>query len=170
MMRRLTPTRSLLRTMGLALLLGVATLAGALEARQPAPDVDLGGGQMLSSLKGKVVYIDFWASWCAPCRQSFPWMNDMQKRYGAQGLVVVGINVDDKRQDADEFLAQLPAEFKVSFDPEGDTARRFGVRSMPTSVLVGADGKVVRVQAGFRVEQSHELEDTVAGALVAHPK
>lgn len=156
----------------LLLVLACALLpqARALDVGGAAPDIELsigGGPKQLRELKGRVVYVDFWASWCAPCRQSFPWMNEMQHKYGAQGLQIVGINLDAKRSDAERFLAEVPARFMLAFDAKGDSARRFGVRGMPTSVLIGADGKVLAVHRGFRSEQSAELEQRLAAALEA---
>jgi thiol-disulfide isomerase/thioredoxin len=147
-----------------------AASAFALEVGQAAPAVELAGGtaaHALSELRGKVVYVDFWASWCGPCRQSFPWMNDMQRKYGAQGLQIVGINLDAKRIDADQFLSQLPAQFALAFDATGESAKRFGVKGMPTSVLIGKDGKVLLVHQGFREEDRKELEQRLAAALAA---
>ena len=142
--------------------------ARALEIGQVAPDIDLPAGtvaQKLSELKGKLVYVDFWASWCGPCKQSFPWMNDMQRKYGARGLQVLAINLDAKRADADQFLAQSPAAFGLAFDSKGESAKRFGVRGMPTSMLLGADGKVLFVHQGFRLEERAELEAKLAAAV-----
>lgn len=157
------------RSAGLAwLLAGMVGGAWAAEVGQPAPDLDLqgaAGAQHLSDLKGKVVYVDFWASWCGPCRQSFPWMNAMQSKYGSQGLQVVAINLDAKRADADQFLAQLPAQFAVAFDGKGDSARRLGVKGMPTSVLIGADGRVLAVHQGFREDERQALEQRLVAAL-----
>lgn len=144
--------------------------AHALDAGQSAPDIDLPGATVaprLAALKGKVVYVDFWASWCGPCRQSFPWMNDMQQKYGAQGLQVIAVNVDAKRADADQFLSEVPARFALAFDPKGDGPRRIGVKAMPTAVLIGADGKVVRVHQGFREQDRAELEASLVAALSA---
>lgn len=145
----------------------------ALDAGQPAPDIELAAGpgvEKLSKLKGKLVYVDFWASWCGPCRQSFPWMNEMQAKYGAKGLQIVGINLDAMRADADQFLAQLPAKFTLSFDSKGDTAKRFGVKGMPTSVLIGPDGTVLAVHQGFKDEDRKELEAKFVNALGALSK
>jgi cytochrome c biogenesis protein CcmG/thiol:disulfide interchange protein DsbE len=153
-----------------AICVAAATPALALDAGQAAPDIDLsspGGTQKLSSLKGKVVYLDFWASWCGPCRQSFPWMNEMNSKYGAKGLQVVGVNLDAKQADADKFLAELPAKFSVAFDPKGESAKRFEVKGMPTSVLIGADGKVLAVHQGFKDDDRKELEAKFASALAA---
>ena len=119
----------------------------------------------LADFKGKLTYVDFWASWCGPCRQSFPWMNEMQAKYGARGLQVVGINLDRKRDDAERFLAELPATFTIAFDAAGDSAKRFGVKGMPTSVLVGPDGKVLYMHTGFRDEERAQLEGRIAAAL-----
>lgn len=157
------------RRLLLAAALTLATSAAfALDIGQPAPDVDLPDSAIaarLSDLKGKVVYVDFWASWCGPCRQSFPWMNDMQRKYGARGLQVVAINLDAKRADADRFLAQNAAGFALAFDSKGESARRFAVKAMPSSMLIGADGKLLYVHQGFRLEERAELEGRLAAAL-----
>jgi cytochrome c biogenesis protein CcmG, thiol:disulfide interchange protein DsbE len=163
-----------LRITGLALALSVLSFhSHAVDAGQPAPDIDLSigtGADKLSKLKGKVVYVDFWASWCGPCRQSFPWMNDMQSKYGAKGLQIVGVNLDAKRADAEQFLAQVPAKFSLSFDAKGDSAKRFAVKGMPTSVLIGSDGTVLAVHQGFKDEDRKELEAKFVSALGAMAK
>jgi len=161
-----------LSSLTLALLLSLATTlpAHAVDVGAAAPEVSLAGprGQVsLSALKGKVVYLDFWASWCGPCRQSFPWMNEMQAKYGAKGLQVVGVNLDAKRPDADKFLAEVPASFTIAFDAAGDTPKRYAIKGMPTSVLVGADGKVLQVHTGFRDDERKALEDAIVAALAA---
>ena len=154
------------------LLLAAAMLFGgsvhALDAGQPAPALQVPGTTAaidLAAFKGKVVYVDFWASWCAPCKQSFPWMNEMQAKYGARGLQIVAVNVDQRREDADKFLAEVPANFLVGFDAKGDSPRRFEIKGMPSSVLVGPDGKVVKVHAGFRADERKAQEDAIVAAL-----
>lgn len=142
--------------------------AWAIEAGQMAPDIDLPGsslGARLSDLKGRHVYLDFWASWCGPCRLSFPWMADMQRQYGSRGLQVLAINLDAKRADADAFLAKSPAGFALAFDAKGESARRMGVKGMPTSLLIGPDGKVVFVHQGFRLDERAALEAKLLAAL-----
>ncbi len=144
--------------------------AHALDAGQPVPDVELPGAtvaQRLSDLRGKLVYLDFWASWCGPCRQSFPWMNEMQRKYGARGLQIVGINLDARRADADQFLAQTPAGFALAFDTKADSAKRLGVKGMPTSVLVAPDGRLLWVHQGFRADERAEVEARFVAALPA---
>jgi thiol-disulfide isomerase/thioredoxin len=120
----------------------------------------------LDRLRGRVVYVDFWASWCAPCRRSFPWMNEMQQKYGARGLTVVGVNVDKRRPDAERFLQQTPATFTVVYDEAGRSPEAYGVKAMPTSYLIDAAGRVVAVESGFRDEQKAALEERIR-ALVA---
>lgn len=115
--------------------------------------------------KGKIVYVDFWASWCVPCKQSFPWMNEMQAKYGERGFEVVAINVDAKQSEADKFLVQTPAKFQVAFDPVGDTPKKFGVKAMPSAVIIGADGRVLHVHAGFRDGDKTALEAAIVAAL-----
>jgi len=150
----------------LTVLLGLP--AGAVEVGQSAPDFDLAGSLAavkLSDYKGKTVYLDFWASWCGPCKQSFPWMNEMQSRYGAKGFRVVGVNVDQKTDDAKAFLKDTPASFDVAFDQTGKTPKTYAIKGMPTSVLIGADGKVISVHSGFKPEQRAELEAQIQQAL-----
>jgi len=160
-----------MRTLLSGLAAALITLpAAGLDPGQPAPDVKLPGvhGPIdLAAFKGKLTYVDFWASWCGPCRQSFPWMNAMQAKYGARGLQVVGINVDRQREDADRFLAEVPATFTIAFDTHGDSAKRFGIKGMPSSVLIGPDGKVLFMHAGFRDDERDALEARIADALPA---
>ena len=153
-------------TLALATLLALPALA--IEAGHPAPEFDLPGrlsAVKLSDYKGKTVYQDFWASWCGPCKQSFPWMNDMQTRYSAKGLRVVGINVDQKTDDAKAFLKDTPASFDVAFDQGGKTPKAYAIKGMPTSVLIGPDGRVLSVHSGFKDEQRAELERQIKQAM-----
>ncbi|MRW86436.1 redoxin domain-containing protein [Pseudoduganella sp. FT26W] len=147
-----------------------ASSAQALEKGAPAPQFDLpgvDGAIKLAKLQGKVVYVDFWASWCGPCRQSFPWMNEMQAKYGAKGLQIVGVNVDAKSDDARQFLTATPARFAIAFDPQGATPRNYGIKGMPSSVLIGPDGKVLLEHSGFREADRAELESKIQSALGA---
>ena len=129
------------------------------EASTAEPTLDL------ASLQGKVVYLDFWASWCGPCRQSFPWMNDVQRDFAKDGLVVVGVNVDHDRADADQFLKTYRPSFQIVFDPQGALAERWQVKGMPTSVLIGRDGKPIAVFKGFHSKDRADLEQAIRAAL-----
>jgi cytochrome c biogenesis protein CcmG, thiol:disulfide interchange protein DsbE len=166
------PTRliSLARTAAIAMVALAAPAVWSLETGAAAPDLNLPGlkdAVSLAGLKGKVVYVDFWASWCGPCKQSFPFMNELQSKYRAQGLEIVAINLDAKRADADKFLTDVPAQFTLAFDAKGESARRFEVKSMPSSYLIGRDGKVVAAHKGFKDEERADLESRITQALAA---
>ena len=104
----------------------------------------------LSPYRGNVVYLDFWASWCGPCKQLFPWMQTMKDTYGPQGLTVIAINLDLDRADADRFLNQFRPAFEVRFDPTGNLAEFYKVQAMPSSVLIDRHGVTRFRHAGFR--------------------
>jgi thiol-disulfide isomerase/thioredoxin len=119
----------------------------------------------LTDLAGKVVYVDFWASWCGPCRQSFPWLKSMHDRYAAKGLTIVAINLDKERHDAEEFLHEFAPPFLVAFDPSGTTADAFRVGTMPSSFLVGRTGAILHAAAGFDEAGAPLLEQKIREAL-----
>jgi len=162
-----------MKPISIAMLLAAALSAApawALEKGAAAPQFDLqgvDGAVKLAKLQGKVVYVDFWASWCGPCRQSFPWMNEMQAKYGAKGLQIIGVNVDANSADARQFLTTTPARFAIGFDPQGATPRSYGIKGMPSSVLIGPDGKVLLEHYGFRDTDRAELENKIQNALGA---
>ncbi|WP_296045536.1 TlpA disulfide reductase family protein [uncultured Alteromonas sp.] len=137
-------------------------------AAQPAPELvlNLASKQVnLSDYKGQVVYLDFWASWCKPCQRSFPWMNDMQAKYGEQGFTVVAINLDSERRLADEFLRKLPAHFPVAFDPQGNSAQTYKLKGMPTSYLIDKTGQLRIAHQGFHIEKQASYEQEIQGLL-----
>ena len=119
----------------------------------------------LHEYAGKVVYLDFWASWCAPCRQSFPWMNDIQAIYARQGLVIIAVNVDKEPALAKKFLDAHPAAFRIAYDPKGVVAGSYDIKAMPTSVLIGRDGRTRAVHQGFHPEEEYEYVSHIEAAL-----
>jgi thiol-disulfide isomerase/thioredoxin len=119
----------------------------------------------LGQLTGEVIWVDFWASWCAPCRRSFPWMNEMLARYGDSGLQIIGVNVDKERALADSFLVETPAEFELRFDPEGALAEAFGVQAMPSSFVLDADGNLLAAHYGFRLAETGDYEQAIIEVL-----
>jgi cytochrome c biogenesis protein CcmG, thiol:disulfide interchange protein DsbE len=125
---------------------GLFGLLGLLLLRPVAQAADLD----LSAYRGKVVYVDFWASWCGPCKQSFPWMQAMKDAYDRQGLTVIAINLDLDRADADRFLDRFRPTFEVRFDPKGKLAEFYKVQAMPSSVLIDRHGVARFTHAGFR--------------------
>jgi thiol-disulfide isomerase/thioredoxin len=120
---------------------------------------------LLDSLHGKVVLVDFWASWCGPCLQSFPWMNELHAKHGGDGLVIIAVNVDQEPAQAEAFLEKVPARFRVEYDHAGDLARQFNVQAMPTSVLIDRGGKVRVRHAGFKNKQREDREQQIVQLL-----
>jgi thiol-disulfide isomerase/thioredoxin len=148
----------------LSLLLASLAGNGPATADSATPDWPL-----LAGLSGKVVLVDFWASWCGPCLRSFPWMNELQQRHAGEGLVIVAVNLDQDRTLADAFIKKLPPKFRVEFDPAGQIATRFGVEAMPTSFLIDRRGKVRVRHAGFRDAQRAPREQQIQQLLKETP-
>ena len=123
------------------------------------------GNIKLSDFKGEVVYLDFWASWCIPCRKSFPWMNDMQKRYGDKGFKVIAVNLDQVHKEAKAFLDKIPAHFTVAYDPEGISAKAYKVKGMPSSYLIDRTGKITSSHVGFREKENQAMEQKIKQLL-----
>jgi len=119
----------------------------------------------LAAFEGKVVVLDFWASWCVPCRRSFPWWNTMQARYADEGLVIIGVNLDNDAEAAAGFLREFPADFRIYYDESKALARQFNVQAMPSSYILGRDGVVVSRHFGFKVKQQDEFEALLVDAL-----
>lgn len=115
--------------------------------------------------KGKVIYLDFWASWCTPCRKSFPWMNDMQAKYQQEGLIIVSINVDSKQENAASFLQQTPADFHILYDSKGVLAKKFKLKGMPSSYLFNRQGEIVSAHVGFNGKKKALFEQEIKQQL-----
>jgi thiol-disulfide isomerase/thioredoxin len=128
----------------------------------PAFNVQTDAGTLsIKDIKDQVVYLDFWASWCGPCRQSFPWMNEMQARYGDQGFRVIAINLDDERANADTFLAEVETNFDIAYDPDGKTAESYNLRVMPSSFLIDRDGNIALAHKGFNSRDTASMESKI---------
>ncbi len=154
-----------------AISLSASLSAFAVEEGDSAPDFSLPSivaGQpaiSMSELKGKTVYVDFWASWCAPCLKSLPLYNEMYKKYQDQGFEVVAINVDNPVEDGLDFLIDTPLDFLIPSDPDGETAELFQVIGMPTSYLISPDGTVELVHMGFRNGDMEIIESAIEKVL-----
>ncbi len=122
----------------------------------------------LQELKGKVVYMDFWASWCPPCVQSFPFLNQLDHDLKDKGLHVIGINLDEKIADAQDFLAKNPVDFSIVADPSKQCAKGLEVMAMPTSYLIDRKGNIRHIHQGFRPGESEELRALIT-QLVMEP-
>lgn len=119
----------------------------------------------LQSQRGKVVYLDFWASWCKPCRESFPWMNSLLKRYPPDRFTVITINLDAETEQMHRFLEKIEADFDVYHDPSGAIAEQFELEGMPTSYLIDANGKVVSKHIGFYTRKVDDYEREIEELL-----
>jgi thiol-disulfide isomerase/thioredoxin len=141
----------------------------AVEPGQPCPKVTLSAdGQSFDAAKysGKVVYVDFWASWCPSCRVSLPWLSELQKKYGAEKLQVIAVNVDSDSADAKRFLAGISGiDVPVVFDPEGKLPAAFDLLAMPSSYLLDQHGKVVSVYQGLRDSEKTQVESKIQDLL-----
>lgn len=154
-----------MRLTSFVLSLFVAMSATSVGAAATPPAEAASRWPVLDAYAGKVVLVDFWASWCSPCLQSFPWMNELQRKHGGDGFVVVAVNLDQDRALADAFLGKTPATFRVEFDPAGSVARQFDVQAMPTSVLIDRNGKVRVRHAGFKDKHRAEREQQIVQLL-----
>ncbi|MBE9568834.1 MAG: TlpA family protein disulfide reductase [Proteobacteria bacterium] len=151
------------------ILLSIVGFLGSSNAYSvEAPDFKLQGPQKQINLKdyrGQIVYIDFWASWCQPCRKSFAWMNKMQSLYGEEGFTIIAINLDEDTAKADKFLKKIPANFDIAYDPRGRTAQSYSVKAMPSSYLINKRGEVVHANRGFRGNDEDKLETKIRGLI-----
>lgn len=145
-----------LRALSAVLLLA---LAGGATAHEDLAQLDL------AAYKGKVVYLDFWASWCTPCRRSFPWLDALDRKHRADGFVVIAVNVDTDRALAAGFLEEVPVGFKVAYDPKGELAAQWRLLGMPSSFLIDRSGKVRSSHQGFRKGDEALREAEIAKLL-----
>ena len=155
----------------IAMLVTLVPLSGyAVEPGQKTPDFaveHLRDGSLISldQYKGRVVYLDFWASWCVPCLKSFPFMEALQKQYGEKGLVVLAISLDESRDDAVAFLQKTQSSFVVGHNSSGDIATKYNVQAMPSSYLIGRDGTIQQRFFGFRTKDKEKLRKNIADSL-----
>lgn len=162
-----------LRSLVLALAF-VAISSGWIRAAQTksAPDVALqnadGTALRLSAYNGKVLLVDFWASWCVSCKKSFPALETIYGDYHARGLEVVAVNLDEKRRDADAFLDRYPHHLTVLFDPTALSAVKFGVKGMPTSFLIDKAGTIRFTHVGYSGDVAETYRREIAQLLAEH--
>jgi thiol-disulfide isomerase/thioredoxin len=173
MLTRRMLTRVAATALALGALGGLAAPASAGEAvSKPAPDFTLPvRGQpapvQLSKLRGQVVMINFWASWCGPCRQEFPLLDQMYKKYKPLGFTLLGVNVEPDMKDAEtQFLAKIaPVSFPIVMDKENGVSQAYGVNAMPSTVLVDRQGRVRWLHRGYKPGDENEYLDQVRSLL-----
>ena len=155
----------------LCTLVAGGTHAAGVALGDTAPDVELtklpndGSTISLKSLRGEVVYLDFWASWCGPCRLSFPQLEAMRTELKSQGFEVFAINVDEFAEDALGFLQELPVSYPVVHDATGATPSKWGILGMPTGFLIDRKGIVRKIHTGYRKSDGAALRVEVLKLL-----
>lgn len=169
-MRASEATPSLLRCLRAATLaatLGLASLVSASSSVAPAFTLPSRAGDMvaLDKLKGQVVMINFWASWCGPCRQEMPLLDQMYKRYSSLGFTLLGINVESDTKDAEQWLQKTPVSFPVLFDKENKVSEMYEVNAMPSSVFIDRQGKVRYLHRGYKAGDEGEYLNQIRALL-----
>ena len=156
------PTHNLFKAFACATVVGMALLttptAGAGDTA--APDFNLptkaGTPISLAKYKGQVVMLNFWASWCGPCRTEMPLMDQIYKKYSAAGFVLLGVNVDTDSTDAQKFLSQVPVSFPIAYDRENKVTKLYDVAAMPSTVFIDRKGKVRALHRGYKPGDENE--------------
>jgi thiol-disulfide isomerase/thioredoxin len=167
MKRRTFLQQSSLALAGLCASRSVLFAEGWKEAAPLPPLGDFGLEGSLPNLKGKVVYLDFWASWCGPCKASFPILNKWQQQFASKGFTVLGVSVDEKPGDMSQFLKNLPVSFPVVRDAAQKLVANADVKAMPTSFLIDRKGTIRHVHHGFRRQDEETLSKQITALLAA---
>jgi thiol-disulfide isomerase/thioredoxin len=160
-----------MRAVACVLALAISPCAFAIEAGGAVPELVAPRLEeplqtlSLAGLRGSVVYVDFWASWCVPCRLSMPALDALYKRNRARGFAVVGVNKDVSAADAKRFLAKIAVSFPLVSDVQDAAARAFDVKAMPSGYLVDRKGVVRKVHRGFTDETAAALEGEIEALL-----
>jgi len=152
--------RAIRSVSALVILVAMATHAHAAAPAFTLPARD-GGNLSLAELKGQVVMINFWATWCGPCRQEMPLLEQIQAKYEPLGFTLVGINVEPDSAAAQEWLAKVPVTFPILFDRKNQVAESFGVEGMPSTVFIDRAGNVRYVHRGYRPGDEAKYADMV---------
>lgn len=164
----LTDTHSMKWIKTIAMTAALALCAGQTSAANtsgPAPDFTLksrsGENIKLSELRGQVVMINFWASWCGPCRQEMPLLDQIYQRYEPMGFTLLGVNVEEDSSAADRVLKEIPVSFPVLYDNKSQVSASYQVRAMPSTVLIDRDGKVRYLHEGYHPGYEDEYQKQV---------
>jgi peroxiredoxin len=148
-----------------ALALALPALAGSADAPAPAPAFTLAarGGQevSLTQYKGQVVMINFWASWCGPCRQEMPLLESIYKKYNRMGFTLLGVNVEPDSQAANEWLKQTPVSFPILYDKDSRVSKLYDVAGMPSTVIIDRSGKLRMLHRGYKPGDENEYLDSI---------
>jgi thiol-disulfide isomerase/thioredoxin len=129
------------------------------------PRLETKGIISLKQYRGKVVYVDFWASWCGPCRQSLPALNSIRQEFRSKGFEVIAINLDEEREDAMEFLKEFPVAYPTARDTSGKVPEAYGLVGMPTAYLIDRKGNIQMVHEGFKKTDGAPLKAEIKKLL-----
>ena len=156
-----------LRAVTVAAMLATTSLVGASASMAPTFTLPSRGGDNVSlgQLKGRVVMLNFWASWCGPCRQEMPLLDQMHKRYSALGFTLVGVNVDTDSKDAEDWLSKTPVSFPVLFDRESKVSKLYDVSAMPSTVFIDRKGNVPYLHRGYKPGDESEYLNQIRALL-----
>ena len=165
------PLRIMLATAATAALaFSVSIASEATAERSPAPDFTLksssGENIKLSELRGQVVMINFWASWCGPCRQEMPLLDELHARYSPMGFTMLGVNVEKDSSKARALLKDLPVEFPILFDQKNQVSKDYDVIAMPSTVLVDRDGNIRYIHRGYKPGDENTYQDMIRSVIV----
>lgn len=153
------------RIAALAATFAIALPALAGSGAGPAPQFTLaarGGRQVsLAQYRGQVVMINFWASWCGPCRQEMPLLESIYKRYNKLGFTLLGVNVEPDSQAADEWLKETPVSFPILYDKESKVSKLYEVAGMPSTVIIDRSGKLRVLHQGYKPGDENEYLDSI---------
>lgn len=151
------------------LLVSLSGTAAAFGAGESAPDFALasstGKNVRLKELRGQVVLLNFWASWCGPCRQEMPLLDDIYKKYSKLGFVILGINVEQDNSKAKTYLHDVPVTFPILYDPKNELTKTYNVNAMPTTVIIDRNGKVRYIHAGYKPGYEDTYKQQIKGLL-----
>lgn len=159
-------TTSLIRvTAVIALCIGFASPGLAKPSHAAAPDFTLksqkGDNLKLSELRGKVILINFWASWCGPCRQEMPVLNELYQHYRSLDFTVLGVNVEQNSDNAESLLKEIPVSFPILFDNHNQVSKLYNVKGMPSTVIVDRDGNVRYTHIGYQAGTENEYQSKI---------
>ncbi len=149
----------------ISFVLSLLLASSASQAATPAPGFTLksmsGENIKLGEQVGNVVMINFWASWCGPCRQEMPLLNDLHNKYERLGFTVLGVNVEENSSQAVDFISDTPVDFPILFDSANEVSKAYQVIAMPTTVLVDRDGNVRYIHKGYKTGDEQKYRDMV---------
>jgi peroxiredoxin len=156
-----------IRASMLAATLAVSSMVGASSALAPSFSLPSRSGDIVSldKLRGKVVMLNFWASWCGPCRQEMPLLDQMHKRYSSLGFTMIGVNVESNTADAEKWLQQTPVSFPVLFDKENKVSKLYDVNAMPSTVFIDRKGNVRALHRGYKPGDESEYLNQIRALL-----